>query len=241
MQYRQKLKRSGFVHVVYGCPGPITLLTEPPSLRVFSGGLWKVAASRIRPKRHLQTCVHDRTDRDCRKWSTLHYTQASSRELGWKEERLRRVELFRKSDHEIATSLAWWRHWTALMANEFRRQFREGPWERAKKRLGVQATLILSQGRKIKLLVLVITLTHAWISYRVLNDLLNDMFTLHKMCQEKCDYKVCVKMVNCNYHCKMCRHNWWQLIAVCSKPKLCSTLILLITGCDFTLRTCFTT
>ena len=53
--------------------------------------------------------------------------------------------LFEKSNCEIATSvnvkLAGWRHWTALTANEFRRLFRrEGPWERAEKRLGVQAT-----------------------------------------------------------------------------------------------------
>ena len=55
--------------------------------------------------------------------------------------------LFEKSDCEISTplnyvKLAWWCHWTALAANEFRRLFREGPWERAEKRLGVQATVI---------------------------------------------------------------------------------------------------
>ena len=51
--------------------------------------------------------------------------------------------LFEKSDCEIATSvnvkLVWWRHWTVLTVNEFRCLFREGPWERAEKQLGVQA------------------------------------------------------------------------------------------------------
>ena len=49
--------------------------------------------------------------------------------------------LFEKSNCEIATfvNVAGWRHWTALAANEFRRLFREGLWERAEKRLGVQA------------------------------------------------------------------------------------------------------
>ena len=101
----------------------------------------------LKRKCHLQTCVHKRTHRYCCKWSTLHFTQASSLRYSRVDRKSDYDEwswlLFEKSDCEIATyinvKLAWWRHWKALTANKFRCLFWEGPCEWAKNRLGVQA------------------------------------------------------------------------------------------------------
>ena len=73
--------------------------------------------------------VHERTYRDCFKWSTQRFTQVSSLTEDALKERIRAV-------WKIATSvnvkLVWWRHWATLTA------FGSVSRERVEKRLGVQ-------------------------------------------------------------------------------------------------------
>ena len=101
-------------------------------------------------KRKCQICKC--VTQDCCKWSTLHFhRQVAWNRVGWKSDYDEwSWLLFEKSDCKITTSvnvkLAWWCHWKALTANEFRRLFREGPWGRAEKRLGVQASWVHELG-----------------------------------------------------------------------------------------------